>query len=118
VVQPAGGGLADAAHADDAHGSPDQVLSQPTARLPGQPAPGAGVVAAFAHAAGGGQQEGDGDVGGRIGQHVGRVAHPHAAGRAGGHVYIIVADGEVADDAQPGGRVQNLGVDDIGQQRD
>ena len=69
-------------------------------------------------AAGRGHQQRPGEVGGRLGQDARRVADRDAAPRAGGDVDVVEADRVVAHDPQPGpGRVEELVVDPVGQQR-
>ena len=56
---------------------------------------------ALAQAPGRGQQQGEGQVGGGIGQHAGRVGQHHAPGRRRGHVHVVEADGQVGHHPQP-----------------
>ncbi len=58
------------------------------------------------------------DVGRGVGEHAGRIGDEHPAGGAGGDVDVVVAHGDVRDDAQlrPGGVEEGV-VDPIAQQR-
>ena len=98
--------IADPAHADDAERAADQVLAEPAQRVPRLPAAFAGVLRALAEPAGRGDQQRDGDVGGRLGQDAGRVADADAALGRGAQVDVVEADGEVADDLQLRGGVE------------
>ena len=109
----------DAAEADDADRGVVDVGAEQEQRAPGPPLAGPDVVVALRQAPGGGHQERPGEVGGRLGQDAGRVADGDAAARAGRHVDVVEADGEVADDPQAGTRgVEQLVVDPIGEQRE
>src|SRR5690606_24276094 len=61
-------------------------------------------------AAAGGQDQREGEVGGRLGQHAGRVGHGDAARGGGRDVDVVIADGDVGEHLD---RVIELG-DDVG----
>jgi len=61
---------------------------------------GAHATLSFAAAAGGGHQQGEGEIGGRLGQRAGRVADWDAARGCRRQVYVIEADRHLADDLQ------------------
>ena len=64
-----------------------------------------------------GDEQTEGHVGGGVGQHAGRVADRDAARRRRRHVDVVEADRVIADHLEPRGRVEQGGVDAIGQQR-
>ena len=76
----------------------------------------ADVGVAFADAAGGRHQEREREVRGRLGEDAGGVADRNAALRRLGDVAVVEADREVRDDLQLRRRVEQLGVDLLGQQ--
>src|SRR5262249_35580499 len=92
-----GQGKADAAHADDPEGAAGQVLAEVPQRLPGLPPAGEGIRVPLDDAAGGGDEQAEGHVGGGVGEHAGGVAHGDAALGGRRHVDVVEADGEVAD---------------------
>ena len=77
--RPLGHRLADPAHADDAQPFSAELGAEHLGRVPAGP----GVVAdhpfAFARPPGGAEQQEQGDVRGRIGQHVGSIGDDQAA---------------------------------------
>ena len=82
----------------------------------GLPAPDQAL--ALAEAPGRHQDQREREVGGRLGQHAGRVREPHAALRAGRDVDVVVADGDVRDHLQlRAGGVEEGPVDAVVQQR-
>ena len=62
----------------------------------------------------GGQQQREREVGGRVGQHVGRVADRDPARGGGVDVDVVVADGVVGDRLEVGGVLDQRGVDPVG----
>jgi hypothetical protein len=56
------------------------------------------------------------EIGARVGEHIGRVGDKDAAGTAGLHVDVVVADRNVGDDPQVATGIQYFGIDTIGQQ--
>ena len=56
-------------------------------------------------------------VGGGVGEHAGGVVDRDAAGGGGGHVDVVETHREIADHLEPGGAVQQGGVDAVGQER-
>ena len=109
--------LADPPEADDAERRAVDVRPEQQQRPPRLPAAGADVAIALGHAPGGGHQQRQGEVGGRLGQDARRVADGDAAPRARGDVDVVEADRVVADDPElRPGRVEELVVDPVGQQ--
>ena len=86
-------------------------------RLPGLPLARLGVAVAIDEPAGRGDEQTEGHVGRGVGQHAGRVADGDAARRGGRHVDVVEADGVIAHHLEPGRRVEQGGVDAVGQQR-
>ena len=64
------------------------------------------------------EDEQEGEVGGRVVEHTGRVADRDAEPFRGGDVDVVVTDGNVAHHSQPSGRagLEHLGIDRIEQQ--
>ena len=111
-------GSADAPHADDAKRAADKVLADVTERFPCEPLSGTHVIDRFDDAAGGCKHQRDRHVGGGVGEYAGSVADLDAAPTCFRDVDVVVADGEVADDAKlRAGRIEELGVDRLGQER-
>ena len=103
--------LADAAHAQDTESLAGNVHAHELGRRPAHPVVGAEHVHALVGAAGGTQQAEHGDVGGGVGQHVGRVADDDAALGRRRHVDMFVAHREGGDHAHRGGQAgDGLGV--------
>jgi hypothetical protein len=59
-----------------------------------------------------------GQVGGRVGQHAGRIRDDHPAVARGRRVDVVIAYGGVRDDLQLGARVDDRLVDGIGDHAD
>ena len=57
------------------------------------------------------------ELGGRLGEHVGRVRDDDPARARRGDVDVVVADGDVGDDLQSGAGVEHVGRERIGQRR-
>ena len=115
--RPFGHLTADAPEADDAQRGVVDVRPEQQQRSPGQPAARANVVVALGQPPGRGHQQRPGEVGRRLGQHARRIADRDAAARAGGHVDVVEADGEVADHPEAwASGVEQLVVDAIGEQ--
>ena len=117
--RPAGRREPDRAGPDDA----ERPAAQPGAEVPRHaPAPWlprADPSLGGAEAAGGHEHERHREVGGRVGEHPGRVGHDDAALPASGDVDVVVADGDVRDDPQLRARgVEELGVDTVDEHRD
>src|SRR5688572_12991731 len=115
---PAPGELAaDAPEADDPQGRAMKVDAHEEHRSPGAPLAIADVVDALRDPARGGREEGEGEVGGRLGQDARRVPRGDAAASERGDVDVVEADGEVADHLQlRAGGVEQLVVDPIGEE--
>ena len=80
-----------------------------------KPAAAAEAVA-LGHPPGYGQHQGQGQIGGGVGEHVRGVGHGHAPGGGRVQVDVVVAHRVVGHDPQLGaGRVQGLAVDALGQ---
>ena len=107
----AGDFQSDLPQADDAEGGAVDILPQPVGGMElDLPAAAAYPAFAFGGAAGGAEEEGEGEVGGGARQDAGGVAHGDAAPGGGGYIHIVQADGQLADGAQAGGGVQQGGV--------
>ena len=79
-------------------------------------ASGADEALALAEAAGDGQQQAEGEVGGGVEEHARGVRRDDATGGAGRQVDVVVAGGDVGDDLEPRpGGLEELGVDPVGQ---
>jgi hypothetical protein len=112
-------GLADAAEADDAQHGAVHVAPQVLVDVPARPATGAQVGFRLPRASRRREDEQEGEVGGRLVQHTGRVAHGDAVVGCGLEVDVVVTDGDVGHDAQPGrARREHSGVDAIREQAD
>ena len=93
-------GVADAAHADDAERAADQVLAEMAERLPRLPLSGSGIVvtpSTSRRAAAISRQKAMSAVASV--STPGVLPTQDAAGRGGGHIHVVEADGVVADDA-------------------
>ena len=111
--------LADPPEADDAERRAVDVRPEQQQRAPRLPAAVADVAVALGDAPRGGHQQRQGEVGGRLGQDARRVAdrRRRAAAQAG-DIDVVEADGVVADDLElRPGRVEELVVDPVGEQR-
>ena len=97
---PVGDGLADAAHADDAHACAAHLARQRHVAL--QPVTTAHETVGRRQLARGAQHQAQGQVGHVVVQHIGRVGHHHAAGLGGGHVDTVVAHAHHRDHLQRG----------------
>ena len=94
------------------------VVAQVLADAPSRPAPGPQVALGLRRQPRRGQHEQEGEVGGRLVEDAGCVAHRHSSFRRGGHVHVVVADGDVAHDPQPRRGGEHRRVDAIGQEAD
>ena len=112
-----GHGLADAPGADDGERGAVDVGADPALRLPRAPLAVARVLAGLDDAAGDREHERPGEVGGRVGEHVGRVADLDVAGRRRLEVDVVEADRVVGHRAQLRGGVQQLRVDLVDEHR-
>ena len=102
---------ADLTQPDDAQGLVVDVDAKPAQGMKGQgPLAIAHPAFAFANATGGGHEEGKGYVGGGLGQHPRRVAHGNAPAGSLGHVHVVQAHRQLADDLEAGRGVQQGGV--------
>ena len=110
---------ADAADADEAELLAAQLHAEHVIERPAAPLAGAHHALAFAEPPRDREDQAPGEIGARVGQHVGRVGHDNAARAAGGDVDVVVADGDVGDDLQlrPGG-IEHRGIDRFGEQAD
>jgi len=111
----AGYRLADAPHTHDAQRRAVHVLAHKQCRPPGLPPTRAGEALRLADAPGGGHQQREGEIGGSVGEHAGRVADRDAAAGGSGEVDVVVADGHLADHAQARRGVDHVRVDRVGQ---
>lgn len=95
----AGDGLSDAAHAEDAESAVVDVLADKEVDEPFAPFAGVNEGVALDDTAGRGHEEGEGEVGGGFGEDVGGIGDEDAAGGGGRDVDIVVADGDIGNDA-------------------
>ena len=110
-------GLPDPPKADDSERRPVDVRAEQEHRPPRRPLPSLHEPRRLGDPAGGSQDQGEGEIGRRLGQRAGGVADGNAPGGTGGHVDVVVANGVVADDEQPGSRpVEQLVVDPVREQ--
>ena len=108
-----GNALPDPAHTQNAQRGMMNVRAGKHVVAPLRPFAGAQVMFAFRNAPGGGHQQGEAEVGGGFGQHVGRVGSQHAGSAHRVDVEVVVADGHVGADSQAGASCQHLGVDAV-----
>lgn len=110
-----GGGEADSASADDAESAAGDVDAEEVRGAEGAVfgvVIAAGVAVGFDQAAGDGEEEGPGEVGGSFGDGVGGVGDRDVSGFAGGEVDVVGSDREIADGFEGGaGGVEDFGVD-------
>ena len=99
---PVGHRLADAAHAQDTESLAGDMHARELVGVPADPVVGAQHGRALVGATGGPQQAEQGDVGGGVGQHVGRVADGDVALGGGRDVDMLVAHREGGDHADRG----------------
>ncbi len=109
------GGEADSARADDAESAAGDVNAEEVVGAEGAVfgvVIAAGVAVGFDQAAGDGEKERPGEVGGAFGDGVGCVGDCNVSGFAGGEVDVVGSDGEIADGfkARTGG-VEDFGID-------
>lgn len=97
-----GDGLADPAHADHAQGLAAEVQAQHLRGVPPLPPAGADQPFALGRAAGGHQDQRQGDIGGGIGDRAGGVGDRNAVVAGGGGVDMVVTHPEIGQ--QPAGR--------------
>src|SRR5207302_1448807 len=102
---------ADPAEADHAEGLAVDVGAPQEVPFPRLPLSGARIGVGLDDPAGGGHQQREGEIGGGLGEDVGRVGDDDAASGGGGDVDVVVADGDVRDDLQVGRRGQHLVID-------
>ena len=108
---------ANAAEADQAELLASQFHAQHVVQRPATPGTGADDAFTFAQAARHRQDQRPGEVGARIGQHVGRVGDRHAARAAGRHVDVVVAHRDGGHDLHlRSRRVKHRHVDGVGEQ--
>ena len=110
---------ADAADADEAELLAAQLHAEHVVERPAAPRAGAHHALAFAEPPRDREDQAPGEIGARVGQHVGRVGDGDAARAAGRHVDVVVADRDVGDDLQLRARgIEHRGIDRVGQQAD
>jgi hypothetical protein len=110
-------GLPDAAKSDNAQRLSEDVVSQQHLQAPGFPLSGSREAVAFDHPPGGGHQEGPGKVGRRFGQHARSIGHKDAQTACILDIDVVEADGDVANDPNVRDGLQDLAVNDVGEQR-
>ncbi len=109
----------DAPEADEAECGAVDVLAQQQQRSPGLPTILAHEVSRLGQTASGRHEQREGQVGGRLREHTRGVADLDAAAGTGCHVDVVVAHGEVGDDAKSRpGRVEQVVVHAVREQRE
>ena len=103
--------LPNAAHAQDAQGAAMDLGAGEHVVAPLGPKARAQEMLALGHAPRRGHQQGEAEVGGGLGQHVGRVGAQHTGGGHGVHVEVVVTHGHVGDDPEMRAGRQHLRVD-------
>lgn len=113
-----GDARADPTEADDPEPAAAQVVADHEVEAPRPGTPGPDQPLPLAQPPAGGEDQGEGEVGGRVVEDARRVGDDDPAPRAGGEVDVVEADGDVADAAQlrPGG-VEELVVDAVVEHR-
>ena len=91
---------ADAAEADDAEGLAPNIAAEKLVEIPTWPGAGAHPLVAFDQPARDRHQQRPREVGGRFVENAGGVRGENFVSRAGGHVDIVVADGNRSRDAK------------------
>ena len=104
-------GAADPSEAQDAERLAVHVGAPEEIPLPALPLARAREVVGLDDAPGGRHQERPREVGGGLGEDVGRVGHDDAAAPGGRDVDVVVADRDVRHDLEGGRRRENLVVD-------
>src|SRR5262249_24154484 len=99
-VKLASDGVADPSHPDDAERATDEVLAEPAQWIPRLPAAVTRILCTFAQPSGGCQQQGNGDVCSRLGEHARGVADADAPLCGGSQVDVVESDREIADHLQ------------------
>ncbi len=117
AVKPAAHGLPDAPVADDPDRRAVKVSSEHQAGLPGEPLPRSHERLPLGQPPGDAEHQREGEVGGGLREHVGRVADRYAARGGGLDVHVVDSDGVVRDRAQPGRGLDQLRVDGVGEER-
>ncbi len=106
----------DAPQADNAERCAAHVVTEQRRRMPRDPFAVLDVADALDNPAGGCQQQGEGEVSGRLGEDAGCVADDDPACVGGLHVDVVVADCHLADHLElRSGGVHQGGVDAVGQ---
>ena len=105
--------VADAAQPDDAEDLVVDLLPQHEARIVGHKIRAAGKAVALDEVARCGQEQGEGYIGRRAVEDVGRVAYGDAALLGGLEVDVINADSVVADDAEVGHEIHVCGGEGV-----
>ena len=93
--------LADAPEAGDAERAAGEITAQKAHHLPAVKAPLPNVTIRREHAPRSREQQREREVRGRVGQDARRVGNGDTVARGGGHVDVVVADGNVGDDFEP-----------------
>ncbi len=109
-----GHGLADAPEADEPEGGARDIGSEHLHGIPAGPLLGAHEAFALAQASGGGEEQGERDIGGGLGENSGGIGDGDFPRGGGGDVDIVKADPEVGDHAQAGNGRDEFGADGIG----
>src|SRR5688572_16394180 len=110
--------VADPAEPDDPERRAGEVDAEQEIERPALPLPRADQPLALAEPARGGEDQREREVGGRLGQDVGRVGDRDAERGRGGDVDVVGPDRGVGDDPEPRGAVEHLGRDRVARQAD
>jgi hypothetical protein len=115
---PPGHRQAHTAQSHDPQAGAVDILPQEDLRPPGLPAPLASVTVGLHHATRGRHEQGEGEVGGGVGEDARRIGDQDGSSGGLGHVDVVVAHRHAAHDPQAGRRVHELRIDAVGHQRD
>ena len=115
--RPRGNGASDATDADEPELLPVQLGAEHEIERPAFPRAAADNALAFSKPARDGENQRPGEVGNRLGQHVGRVGDDDTARRRVSDVDVVEADRNIGDDLQLRRGVDHRAIDCVGQQR-
>src|SRR5260370_937865 len=93
-------GLPNAAGAEEAERAPAQLEAEQQLGPPARPGAASHELGALDHAAGAGEDQGPGEVGRRVGEHVRRVRDLHVAHLRRDDVHVVVPDAAGRDDSK------------------
>lgn len=111
-------GAADAAHAEDSDGGVVHIVPEEQVHLPLAKLSVADEFVCCRNVPRRRDQQSKSEVGGRIGEHIGRIRTHHTVSRRGGKVDVVVPDGHIRHDLQLRRRREQLIIDFVLQQAD